>query len=88
MTPKPNHDVKGHEELGTLLLVSKNATPTDKLISNFFEKTSADEISDALSSMLDTHLQHSDEDRLSLANKTNLVLKMQQLFYQLQSNVQ
>jgi ribosome maturation protein Sdo1 len=56
-----------------------------KLLNKFFGTTNANEISETLCSLLDSYIQHSEEDRVTMANATTLVNKLSQLVFNLEN---
>jgi hypothetical protein len=57
---------------------------TKKLLHAFFSKTTANEISDTLATLLDAHIMHGAFDKTDLANTVNLVNRLTQLAFNLE----
>lgn len=57
------------------------------LLANFLSNTNANEVSENLISILDSHIQNEEITRLSLANNTTLVNKIISLFYNIEKSL-
>lgn len=56
-----------------------------KTIESFFSKTTANEVSDTLATLLDAHILHGSFDRMDLANTVNLINRLTQLAHNLEA---
>lgn len=76
-----------NQELSNLVVIGTRDSQAEKLLTDFFQTTDANEVASALTEMLDTHIQHSDFDRVRTANTANLVCKLIQLFNNVEKNI-
>ena len=63
---------------------TKHSLELKNLLEKFFNETNANEVSEMLSILLDSYLQHSPDNRLILANTVNLSNKIAVLAFNLE----